>query len=124
LETGARASRARAMSERIANETTFAPIGSPPGAGVYPRLALLAPTPSARDAALHSLRPVGAGTLYPSSLDDVEPLRRFRTDDSEQPTARRLAARLMTLPTHYTMNEATLDRVVVALRAAQEARTS
>ncbi|HEX2485072.1 MAG TPA: aminotransferase class V-fold PLP-dependent enzyme [Myxococcota bacterium] len=112
----ARAGRAAVLAERIEAETRFEPIRPGAGAtGVFPRLALLAPTPRARDAALARLRDLGATLLYPASLDAVPGLRPHLADPSDCEGARSLAARLLTLPTHAGLAGARLERAVRAL---------
>jgi len=117
--TRRRVERAASLAERIAAETRFAPLLPPPGAtGVFPRLGLVAPSGSARDAALAELRDLGATTLYPASLDALAELRPARADASSCPGARDFAARLLTVPTHGGLRGARLERLVAALAKA------
>ena len=115
-DTRARAERAAALTARIEAETGFAPIRPAAGAtGVFPRLAVLAPTAPARDSALARLRDLGATLLYPASLDAVPGLHPHLADGSACEGARSLAARLLTLPTHAGLSGARLERVVRSL---------
>jgi dTDP-4-amino-4,6-dideoxygalactose transaminase len=117
-ETEARRERALALAARLEAETRFVPLrAAPDAAGVYPRLAVRAPSPAAREAALLALRDAGASVFYPASLDAVEPLRPFLAGDAPCPGARELAARLLTLPTHAGLRPARARRVASALRA-------
>jgi dTDP-4-amino-4,6-dideoxygalactose transaminase len=118
-DTRARVERATALAGRIEAETSFAPIRPDAGStGVFPRLALLAPSPPARDAALAALRDLGATTLYPASLDALPALRPQLAGAPSCPGARALCARLLTLPTHAGLRGARRRRVLEALAAA------
>jgi dTDP-4-amino-4,6-dideoxygalactose transaminase len=91
------------MGGQISHQTPFEPLlASEPNHGVYPRLAVLAPDPAARERAMGRLDCLGAGAsrLYPDSLDQLEPLRPHLVEPADYPQARELAARLLTLPTH------------------------
>ena len=103
LEAGnrARAEIALELATALRRETGFRPILAEPGAtAAYPRLAVVAPSAEAREAALGALRPLGASRFYPSTLAQVAPLRPHRVGTGECPGAERLASRLFTLPTH------------------------
>lgn len=101
-----RAERARTAEElarRVEAVTAWrAVVGAAGVSGVYPRLALIAPTEGARNRAWAQLRGIesGASLFYPQSLDTLAPLRPHRVDTDPCPGARDLATRLLTLPTH------------------------
>lgn len=111
-----RADRAQALAEEIAARSAFVPLRPDPGSSaVYPRLAVVAPRAEARDAALATLRDLGATGMYPSSLDRVEALRPHVAGDPACKAARELAARLLTLPTHRELRGAARERVLETL---------
>ena len=114
----ARARRAHALADAIAARSAFAPLRvDPDSTGVYPRLALVSPSASARERAIESLRDLGASGMYPSSLDAVARLRPHLADERACPVARELAARLMTLPTHRDLRSAERERLLATLCA-------
>jgi dTDP-4-amino-4,6-dideoxygalactose transaminase len=124
-EGRARAKQAEVLARRIVAETGFdALLATPTAAGVYPRLALRAPTGEARDAAWRELDVlgVGASTMYPSSLESVDGLRPFLVGAEPCRGAIDLAARILTLPTHGKLNGDRLERVLAVLRAAAPRR--
>ncbi|MGH0038487.1 MAG: tRNA (adenosine(37)-N6)-threonylcarbamoyltransferase complex ATPase subunit type 1 TsaE, partial [Myxococcota bacterium] len=111
--------RRRSVALHLAGQVKVAPGWTPVVArdgerGVYPRLAVLAPRPAARDEALAALTRVGAGAsgFYPSALDEVPGLLLHRAGDDPLPGARDLAARVMTLPTHGRLVGRRLDVAV------------
>ena len=109
-----RARRAAALAERIAGETNFSPlVASEQDEPIYPRLGLLAPSASARKAALRALAPIGATKMYPSELNAIDALRPFLADEPTTPIAREFAARILTLPTGPALSG---ERVEFALR--------
>jgi dTDP-4-amino-4,6-dideoxygalactose transaminase len=113
-----RAAVAELLASRLRERTGFAPIPGPPGGtGVYPRLALRAPDARARDAALVALRAIGSGAsvLYPCALDELPALRPCLAGGGDQPGARDLAARLLTLPTHRLPGARRLEALLAAL---------
>jgi len=114
----ARGARALALARRIESETRFAPL-RPRGeaTGVYPRLALLAPTAAARAAALAALRAWGATAQYPAALDGVTGLRPHLAGPPHCPGARSLAERILTLPTHGGLHGQGVLRVLATLRS-------
>jgi hypothetical protein len=102
-EARQRRATADALADRIAHATAWRPLQAPAGTvGVYPRLAVLAPTRAARDGALDALTRLGAGAsrLYPDSLDRVPAIGPHREGGDACAGARQLADRLLTLPTH------------------------
>ena len=112
----ARARRAHALADAIAARSAFSALRVDPGStGVYPRLALVAPSAVARERAIESLRDLGASGMYPSSLDRVEALRPHLVEARECPAARDLAARLLTLPVHRTLEDAERDQALRTL---------
>jgi dTDP-4-amino-4,6-dideoxygalactose transaminase len=113
----ARAARAQALAERIRAETRFAPLVASGGdEAVYPRLAVLAPSAAAREAALRALAALGASPMYPGALESIAALRPHLAAEPETPVARELAARLLTLPTARALTAEQLDRVLSELR--------
>jgi perosamine synthetase len=109
-----RQDRAERLARRIREATRFTPLVGSPGAGVYPRLGVLAPCASSRDAALASLSAFGVTRLYPSSLDCLEALAPERVGDDPCPGARDFAARLLTLPTHAGLHSQHVEEIVRA----------
>jgi dTDP-4-amino-4,6-dideoxygalactose transaminase len=102
------------LTERITAETNFSPlVASGQDEPVYPRLGILAPSASARKAALRALAPIGATKMYPSALDAIDALRPFLADEPTTPIAREFAARILTLPTGPALSG---ERVEFALR--------
>lgn len=94
-----RALAAEHLATAISASSAFAPlIATGTCVGVYPRLALLAPSESARDRALETLAKLGAGAsrMYPQSLDQLEALQAEGGEPC--PGARDLARRILTLP--------------------------
>lgn len=115
-DTRERRARADSLAGRIEAEARFTALRARPGdEGAYPRLALLAPTREARDAALAALRDLGATRQYPASLDEVPALGRHLVGRADYPGAHRLCDRLLTLPTHRGLGEAAARRIVAAL---------
>jgi dTDP-4-amino-4,6-dideoxygalactose transaminase len=119
LDASARARRARAhaLAARLAQRgCEFEPLLEPPACrGVYPRLALLAPTPARRDSALERLRGLGATGMYPVSLGEIEALAPHVVGPRERPGAARFCARLLTVPTHSGVGERALERIAALL---------
>jgi dTDP-4-amino-4,6-dideoxygalactose transaminase len=116
-----RAERAEGLARRIVDETGFeALLATPTSAGVYPRLALRAPSGKARDTAWRELDAlgVGASAMYPSALESVDGLRPFLVGAGPCHEATDLAARILTLPTHGKLNGDLLERALDVLRAA------
>ena len=112
-----RARRAEALAADLAAAGAFQPIvAARADAGVYPRLALVAPSASRRDAALTALRDLGASGMYPSSLDAIAALRPHLAGEPACPGARELAARLLTLPTHREISGARRARLLEVVR--------
>jgi len=108
------------LAARIASATAWVPLLADSGTvGVYPRLGLLGPDATARDAALVALTRVGAGAsrLYPRSLDGLPALGPHLVDPTSCPGARGLAARVLTLPTHGALRGRRLDEVLDILSA-------
>jgi dTDP-4-amino-4,6-dideoxygalactose transaminase len=110
-----RAERAEPLIAQLERRTGFRPLTPRLGErAAYPRLALIAPSPGARDRALRALVQLGAGAsgLYPTALDEVVELLRHRTDTGEFPRARDLAARLLTIPSHPRFTSTLQEQVV------------
>lgn len=120
-EGRARAEQAEVLAQRIVSETRFEPLlATPTSAGVYPRLALRAPTGEARDTAWRELEAlgVGASAMYPSALESVDALSPFLVGAEPCHGAIDFAARILTLPTHGKLNGELLERALGVLRAA------
>jgi dTDP-4-amino-4,6-dideoxygalactose transaminase len=114
-----RARRAEALAAEIAAAGVFQPLRADAGdAGVYPRLALVAPSSGARDKALDAMRDLGASGMYPSALGAIPALRLHLAGEAACETAHALAARLLTLPTQREIRGAQRERLLDALRTA------
>jgi perosamine synthetase len=113
----ARTAVALALADAM-RSTAHHPLLAAPGAtAVYPRLAVLAPSAAAREAALSSLRPLGASALYPTSLAQIEGLRPHLAGAPDCPGADRVASRIFTLPTHGAVR-ARIAEIAQRLREA------
>jgi len=111
-----RADRAEQIGGRLRDETAFAPLLAGEGAsGSYPRLGLVAPNASAREAALEALGPLGAARSYPAPLDQVEALRPHRVGEVPCAGAREFSARILTLPTHTGLRARDAQQVIRVL---------
>lgn len=120
LEAGnrARAEVALELASALRRDTAFRPIlAEPTATAAYPRLAVVAPSAEARDAALGALQPLGASRFYPSSLAQVAALRPHRVGTGEFPGAEQIASRLFTLPTHAAVRNR-VDVIADLLRRA------
>lgn len=88
---------------------------------VYPRFPIVFEEPEVRDAVARVLRTqrLGATASYPHALADVPDLAPHLAPDLvDTPGARRLAAGILTLPTHAYVTEADVRRIVHELNAA------
>jgi len=113
-----RTERAERLASQIRETSSGLPLVAPGKTrGAYPRLAILAPTAEQRDAALARLTDIGAGAsgLYPAALCDVLALKPHRAGDEQTPTARQLAARILTLPTHKGLRGTRLEQTLACL---------
>jgi dTDP-4-amino-4,6-dideoxygalactose transaminase len=120
-----RAARARSMAADVAARTRFDPLRAPAGLrSTDPRLVLLAPDAQSRDRALARLAAVGASPLYPTALDAVAALAPHRTDTDPCPGARRLAARLLTLPLHGRLVDGAWEATLSELAGAAGGRVA
>ena len=118
-----RRAEAKFLTERVLAETSFRPLEADEGTfAVFPRLGLLAPTASARDAALLQLDRVGAGAtgFYPKSLDRLEPLGEHLAESVSCEGAQRFAERILTLPTHGGLRGPRLDSAMRVLAEHRE----
>lgn len=117
----ARAAEAERLAAVLAGRTRLVPLLPAPGTtGAHPRLACLAPSPSAREAAVAALASVGAGvsTLYPTPLGQIPGLAPHLEGPASLVGARELASRLLTLPVHGGLHGARLDAALQALSRA------
>lgn len=117
----ARAEEAQRLAAVIGGETRLVPLLPAAGAaGAHPRLACLAPSAAARDAAVAALASAGAGvsTLYPTPLGEIAGLAAHLEGPASLPGARELASRLLTLPVHGGLRGARLDAALRALSRA------
>lgn len=117
----ARAEEAGRLAAVIGGETRLVPLLPAKGAaGAHPRLACLAPSAAAREAAVAALASVGAGvsTLYPTPLGEIAALAPWLEGPASLPGARALASRLLTLPVHGGLRGA---HEAAALRALSRA---
>ncbi len=111
-----RRERALALALRIHEQTEFVALLEAGGTrGVFPRLALRAPTPARRDRALAALARLGATAMYPTPMDRIGALALHRTDTEPCPGAEAFCARLLTLPTHAGLFPWRMDEVVKVL---------
>ena len=111
-----RADRAEQIGVRLSGETKFAPLLVGEGAtGSYPRLGLVAPHASAREAAVEALAPLGAARSYPTPLDQIEALRPNLVGDPALAGAKEFAARVFTLPTHRGVRKRDAQSVIRVL---------
>jgi dTDP-4-amino-4,6-dideoxygalactose transaminase len=120
-EGRARAARALRLAQSVSSESRFEPLlAEPASVGVYPRLALRAPSGQAREAACRKLETLGMGAsrMYPSGLEAVEALRPALVDPQPCRGARDLAARILTLPTHGRLRGVLLEQTLAVLAAA------
>jgi dTDP-4-amino-4,6-dideoxygalactose transaminase len=113
-----RRARAHSIAARLAERgSAFEPLLEREGcAGVFPRLALLAPDARRRDAALERLRVCGATPMYPTPLGAIPRLAPHLVGDARCPGAADFCARLLTLPTHARVGEASVEQMLDALR--------
>jgi dTDP-4-amino-4,6-dideoxygalactose transaminase len=112
-----RRTRAHAIALRLRERGSgFEPLLEPEGSrGVYPRLALLAPTPDQRDTALARLRTLGASAMYPAPLGAIEALAPHVVGGRDRPGAARFCSRLLTVPTHSGIGEGEIERIAALL---------
>jgi dTDP-4-amino-4,6-dideoxygalactose transaminase len=112
---------ARQLAATLSRHTELEPLLPPPGnVGAFPRLAVLAKDRSARNAALESMRPLGASAMYPDTLDRVRGLAPHLVGKPDLPIARAFADRLLTLPTTRAAGSARYcDAVVAAWRGTR-----
>ena len=113
-----RRAQAKSLATRIVAETSFRPLEPDEGTvAVFPRLGLLAPTGSARDAALLQLERIGAGAtgFYPQSLDRLHALGEHLAESVLCRGAQRFAERILTLPTHGGLRGRRLDSAIRVL---------
>ena len=112
-----RARRAEALAAEIAAASAFRRSGPMRPAPASTRGSpSWRPLPAARDQALAALRDLGASGMYPSSLADVSALRPHLAAEPACETARALAARLLTLPTHRELAGARRARLLEVVR--------
>ena len=90
------------------------------------RLALLAPDQGSRDALVTVLERAGLGasSLYGTELPQVSGVPDCVRAQGPFPNARRLAARLLTLPTHTLVTAASVDRAHTIVRDWHRKRTT
>ena len=113
-----RRERAERLAVMIREQTAFSPLTSVgEGVGIYPRLAVRAPEPAAREAALEAMRDLGATAMYPSAVDGIDGLGANLVGDAHCPGAHAFAARLLTLPTHSSLTPRRIDRLLDVLRS-------
>jgi dTDP-4-amino-4,6-dideoxygalactose transaminase len=111
-ENRAREERALGLAAQIRARSAFRPlVAKGADRGVHPRLAVLAPSRGARDAALAALSGLGAARFYPAPLTDVPALRPHLVGDAACPGARDFAARVLTLPSHAGLDARRAERV-------------
>jgi len=84
----------------------------------YLRLPVLMPSGQEAEAFAHEYRRLGVARSYPTPLPRLEVLAETPQRTGRHPGAERLAARLVTLPTHSLAKDAELEHVVGAARQA------
>lgn len=100
-----------ALSGHAANVTSITvPLPAEPG---WLRVGALMPATLARQ-----LRPLGVRPSYPMALPDHAELRPIRDDDAPTPGARHLAARLVSVPSHFHVRDSDVMQLARALAAA------
>ena len=99
-----RSDKAAALNEELSRISGVQVIGLPPDSqGAYARLPFLVKDASRRAALLEKLEAAGIGATasYPNALCDVPEVRAYLPQaDHDMPGARRVAASIVTLPTH------------------------
>ncbi|HMD37017.1 MAG TPA: DegT/DnrJ/EryC1/StrS family aminotransferase [Vicinamibacterales bacterium] len=107
-----RARLARSNRARTAVVSYFARALSLRGsARPYLRLPIVAPTPAIRDRVYAKARSFGVSVSYPTPISDIPEIR-AAFDGEPYPAARRVAERLLTLPTHHWLSDR--DRRAIA----------
>jgi perosamine synthetase len=89
--------------------------GNPGGRSVYPRWPIVFLDPARRNHVLQRLRREGIGATgsYPQALVDVPELQPYlAADTADTPDARKVAAGILTLPTHPYLTADDKDRIV------------
>ncbi|WP_243361522.1 DegT/DnrJ/EryC1/StrS family aminotransferase [Fundidesulfovibrio terrae] len=113
-----RRDQARAMLSRLGDMQDELAVPVPGDCSpVYPRLPLLA-----GDGHADRLGGHGVSRSYPDSLDRLEPLRGHLASASDCPGARRLAAELVTVPTHSYLTGEDMDAIASGLAGGQGRR--
>lgn len=119
----ARTRNAAALARRVEATPGWRLTGAARASGPL-RLAILAPSRSARETVIERLRRLGvaASRMYPGSLADIQALRpHLANPDHPLPGARTLADRLLTLPCHPGLASRDLARIIEAFdRAAKD----
>lgn len=84
----------------------------------YLRVPVLAADQVVLDRAIHLLREGGvvASAMYPATIRDIPGIEpRLAELDNNYPGGKQVVARLFTLPTHYYVRQADIDRIVLIL---------
>lgn len=116
--TAARVETATTLLRAIAGAPGIDPIEPVPGSGpVYLRLPLLVRTSTRRAALLIALARLGASGSYPQAIVDVAPLQPHLVGPTQTPGGRRVAAGLITLPTHAYVRQRHVDAIARAIYA-------
>lgn len=117
--TSQRRSNAHRVLEAIEEIDGLTPIEQPASAeSVYVRLPLLTRNRETRDAIISALEAagIGASASYPTAVVDIYELRqRLLPQDFDCPGSRRVAATIVTLPTHPFVTAAHIQRMVSIL---------
>ena len=118
--TAERVAVARRLAAALAPHSALRPIAVPSTAvPVFLRFPLLARDTATRDALLAALTRFGASRSYPQALADLPPLRPQLVNATvDTPGARRVAATLITPPTHAYVTPAHVERIAATVDAA------
>jgi dTDP-4-amino-4,6-dideoxygalactose transaminase len=102
------------LAQVLEEHGAYRPLRKDPD-GVFPRLAVVAASQEARDAALEHLGPLGASRSYPSAITEIPGLQPRRVGSDECPGARSLARRIFTLATHGRTTPAQLRTALASM---------
>jgi perosamine synthetase len=121
--TEARVRAAEAVRARIGTRPGVRFPGNPGTRSVYPRLPVVFGNPAERNRVLRTLIDAGIGATasYPAALVDVPAVRgHLAPGTADTPEARRVAAGIMTLPTHSFVGKADMATMAAAFGSTRE----
>ena len=108
--TSRRRDKARDMLSRLGDGRDRLALDCTGRDPVYPRLPLMA-----GDGNMNGLRARGVSRTFPQSLDRLSPLQGHLATGADCPGARRLAAGLVTVPTHQYLTPEDMDAIAQGL---------